>query len=60
MTTRPSLEWLSDVNVFSVNRLPAHSDHLYYETLAEAKERESMKMRYELNGNWKFHYARYP
>lgn len=37
MTTIPKLEWLTDVNVFAVNRLPAHSDHLYYETMEEAK-----------------------
>jgi beta-galactosidase len=60
MTTTPSIEWLSDLNVFSVNRLPAHSDHLYYETFAEAEKKVSMKMRYELNGSWKFHYAGYP
>ncbi|MGG5254421.1 glycoside hydrolase family 2 TIM barrel-domain containing protein [Neobacillus sp. SM06] len=57
MTKNPDLSWLSDVKVFAVNRLPAHSDHTYYETLAEAKKAGSMAMRYELNGNWKFHYA---
>ncbi|KFL15402.1 beta-galactosidase [Geobacillus stearothermophilus] len=55
--TTPTLEWLSDPRVFGVNRLPAHSDHIYYETLEEAKSGVSMSMRYELNGNWKFHYA---
>ncbi len=53
----PSIDWLTDVNVFAVNRIPAHSDHTYYETLEEAKEASAMKMRYDLNGNWKFHYS---
>ncbi|MFS0779668.1 glycoside hydrolase family 2 TIM barrel-domain containing protein [Neobacillus sp. 3P2-tot-E-2] len=57
MKTTPSLDWLTDVNVFSVNTVPAHSDHVYYETLAEAKSASPMKMRYELNGDWKFYYS---
>lgn len=57
MTTTPSLNWLTDVNVFAVNRIPAHSDHVYYETLAEAKSASQMKMRHELNGDWKFYYS---
>jgi beta-galactosidase len=55
--TNPSLNWLTDVNVFAVNRLLAHSDHYYYETMAEAKGTTPMKMRHELNGNWKFFYS---
>ncbi|MFS0862670.1 glycoside hydrolase family 2 TIM barrel-domain containing protein [Fredinandcohnia sp. 179-A 10B2 NHS] len=57
MTTLPRLSWLSDLQVFAVNRLPAHSDHLYYETVEEAKRKESMPLRYSLNGNWKFSYS---
>ncbi|PWU02347.1 MAG: beta-galactosidase [Bacteroidetes bacterium] len=57
MTVIPNLNWLSDVNIFSVNRLPAHSDHLYYETIEEAIILDPMKMRHDLNGNWKFNYA---
>ncbi|MDF2787625.1 MAG: beta-galactosidase [Neobacillus sp.] len=57
MKTTPSLDWLTDVNVFSVNRVPAHSDNVYYETLAEAKSASPMKMRHELNGDWKFYYS---
>ncbi|XJZ26756.1 glycoside hydrolase family 2 TIM barrel-domain containing protein [Bacillota bacterium Lsc_1132] len=57
MTIVPDLDWLSDVNTFAVNRLPAHSDHRYYETLDEARDGGTMSMRYSLNGNWKFHYA---
>lgn len=57
MTTIPNLNWLTDVSVFSVNRLPAHSDHLYYEKLEEAQSGAPMKMRHDLNGNWKFYYS---
>jgi beta-galactosidase len=56
-TTVPTINWLSDVSVFAVNRLPAHSDHSYYRTLAEAKQRGQMAMRHSLNGAWKFNYA---
>ncbi len=57
MSKIPSIDWLSDVNVFAVNRLPAHSDHTYYETVEEAKNGAAMKLRYSLNGNWKFAYS---
>lgn len=57
MTIIPTIDWLTDLNVFAVNRLPAHSDHPYYETMEEARNAAPMKMRYELNGNWKFHYS---
>ncbi|MEH7250847.1 glycoside hydrolase family 2 TIM barrel-domain containing protein [Neobacillus niacini] len=57
MTTIPGLNWLTDVSIFAVNRLPAHSDHMYFETLAEARSTVPMKLRHELNGNWKFYYS---
>ncbi|MFC0272866.1 glycoside hydrolase family 2 TIM barrel-domain containing protein [Metabacillus herbersteinensis] len=57
MTLNPNINWLTDVNVFAVNRLLAHSSHVYYETMEEAKKAAPMKMRHNLNGNWKFHYA---
>ncbi|WHY78224.1 glycoside hydrolase family 2 TIM barrel-domain containing protein [Neobacillus sp. WH10] len=56
MTKVPSINWLSDVNVFAVNRIPAHSDHVYYQTMEEAKSAAPMRLRHELNGNWKFTY----
>ncbi|WP_374717575.1 glycoside hydrolase family 2 TIM barrel-domain containing protein [Neobacillus sp.] len=56
MPMTPSLNWLSDVHVFAVNRVPAHSDHVYYETMEEARKAAPMKWRYDLNGNWKFSY----
>lgn len=57
MTTIPKIDWLTDVNVFAVNRLPAHSDHLYYESLEQAKNAGPMAMLHDLNGNWKFNYS---
>ncbi|MGG1675630.1 glycoside hydrolase family 2 TIM barrel-domain containing protein [Neobacillus sp. NRS-1170] len=57
MKTIPSLDWLTDLNVFAVNCLPAHSDHYYYETMEEAKNAASMKWRHGLNGDWKFTYS---
>ncbi|PLS05594.1 glycoside hydrolase family 2 TIM barrel-domain containing protein [Neobacillus cucumis] len=53
----PTLNWLTDVNIFAVNRIPAHSDHYYYETVAEALAAAPMKWRHDLNGNWKFSYS---
>ncbi|OBR67831.1 beta-galactosidase [Paenibacillus oryzae] len=55
--SKPSLDWLSDVSVFEVNRLAAHSDHKYYASLDEAKAQGDMPMRSTLNGIWKFNYA---
>lgn len=57
ISTIPELSWLSDVSVFEVNRLPAHSDHKYYGTMAEAKKAGPMAMRFDLNGIWKFSFA---
>ena len=53
----PSLDWLSNVSVFRVNRLEAHSDHRYYKTMEEAVRQAPMELRYSLNGDWKFSYA---
>lgn len=55
--TKPTLAWLTDPGVFAVNRLPAYSDHRYYETAAEAEKRGDMSLRHSLNGSWKFNYA---
>lgn len=53
----PSLDWLSDVSVYKVNRLEAHSDHRYYRTMEEAERQAPMALRRSLNGDWKFSYA---
>jgi len=60
MNAIPTILWLEDPNVFAVNRLPAHSDHRYYETKEEAKNKNEMRWRYSLNGNWKFCYSNNP
>lgn len=57
MVTSPDIHWLSDVKVYAVNRIKAHSNHSYYETMEEAKNAGPMPMRYGLNGYWKFHYS---
>lgn len=54
---KPSLDWLTDVEVFAVNRVPAYSDHLYYATMEEARQKGEMSLRHSLNGTWKFSYA---
>ncbi|WP_409300912.1 glycoside hydrolase family 2 TIM barrel-domain containing protein [Peribacillus sp. SCS-155] len=57
MSQKPSVNWLTDLTIFQVNRLAAHSDHSYYATLKEAQRGEPMSMRHSLNGEWKFHYS---
>lgn len=47
--------WLEDPEVFAVNRIPAHSDHTYFE-----KETEERPLRQCLNGSWLFSYAKNP
>lgn len=42
---------------FQENRLPAHSDHVYYSS-EEAMNSGENSFRYSLNGLWKFAYAR--
>ncbi|MBR2566654.1 MAG: DUF4981 domain-containing protein [Paenibacillus sp.] len=55
--TKADINWLGDVNVFEVNRLQAYSDHRYYQTMEEAVASAEMKLRYDLNGTWKFNYS---
>ncbi len=55
-----NLNWLSDPEVFAVNRKDAHSDHLYYETIAQARAEEAMPLRQSLGGSWYFSYAKNP
>lgn len=54
------LSWLSNPEIFAVNRKEAHSDHLYYETAAEARQEGAMPLRQSLNGTWYFSYAKNP
>ena len=55
-----SLLWLSDPEIFEVNRKAAHSDHLYYETAQQARDQGNMPLRQYLNGTWRFSYASNP
>lgn len=56
---QPDLTWLTNPEVFRVNRLDAHSDHQYYETWEEL-DGGSMRLRQSLNGTWRFSYAKKP
>ena len=38
------LKWLEDPGVFQVNRLDAHSDHAFYETVAQMESGENPLM----------------
>ena len=65
----PDLSWLENPQVYEVNRIPAHSDHYFYESKS-AMEQEyyqkdgpchhEMGLRQSLNGIWKFSYAECP
>ena len=58
--THADLSWLSNPEVFAVNRKNAHSDHLYYETPEQARTQAAMPLRQSLNGTWYFSYAKNP
>ena len=55
-TTEKIQTYLNDPTIVNVNTVSAHSDHKYFESLAEFSEGE-MKLRQSLNGKWKIHYA---
>ena len=50
---------LSDPTYFSVNRMAAHSDHRWFASTEEAALGRS-SFEQNLNGLWKFHYAKNP
>lgn len=52
-----NLDWLRDVGVFQVNRLPAHSDHV---ALAPEDKPDATSLRQSLNGTWRFKFSEYP
>lgn len=56
----PKIEWLENPEIFCVNRVKAHSDHLFYEREEELRLGDSMPLRQSLNGIWKFSYAENP
>ncbi len=47
-----SFDMIKDPEIFSINRLKAHSDHACY-----WDEQGTIDLRQSLNGVWKFHYA---
>ena len=57
MIKTPSIEWLGNPEIFRVNRIDAHSDHLYYEKKDDIKLGYDMPLRQCLNGKWRFSYA---
>ncbi len=56
---KPSLDWLENPEVFQVNRLPAHSDHIAYRSMVEASKGESSLIQ-KLDGEWRFSYCERP
>ena len=60
MQQEPTLDWLTDPEVFQINRLDAHSDHRFYTDEIKALERGPMDLYQSLNGKWKFHLSKNP
>ena len=52
----PQITWLDDPEVFQVNRLPAHSDHNFYQSTEELQTKKNSLCQ-SLNGTWKFRYS---
>ena len=52
----PDLKWLENPEIFRVNRLDAHSDHVTY---ASPEETES-SLRQSLDGQWRFAFSENP
>lgn len=55
----PSLKWLEDPEVFQVNRLNAHSDHVTYANAGEYAAGKT-SLRQSLDGTWRFHWSEKP
>lgn len=53
---QPDIRWLDDPRVFRVGLIDAHSDHLYYESEADARSGRQT-LRQSLDGVWKFAYS---
>ena len=52
----PDIKWLENPEIFRVNRLDAHSDHITY---ASPTEKES-SLRQSLDGQWRFRWSENP
>lgn len=53
---KADIKWLDDPEVFRVNQLPAHSDHVFYDSW-EALHKGDNTLLQSLNGIWKFKYS---
>ncbi len=51
------LEILENPEIYRINRLDAHSDHYFFENLADAKA-NNQTLHKNLNGNWKFKWSK--
>jgi len=58
MTTEELHVFLQNPENFGENRVPAHSDHFYYESEKDLEKGEDMPLRQSLNGTWKFVYSK--
>ena len=56
---KPTLDWLSNPEIFQVNRCKAHSDHNFFKSVNEFYANESSFVQC-LNGKWLFSYAEKP
>ena len=54
-----TLDWLTNPEVFAVNRIAAHSDHRIYANHSEA-DTDNSSLIQNLNGTWKFAWAKNP
>lgn len=53
---KADIKWLDMPEVFRVNQLPAHSDHIFYES-KEAFYNKQNTLEQSLNGEWEFCYS---
>lgn len=58
-TDKPDLGWLENPEVFEVNRLPAHSDHTFYESMDCFKQNNNT-LKQSLNGTWALKWSANP
>ena len=53
---KAEIKWLDDPEVFSVNQVEAHSDHIFYGSQEDMDKGEN-PLSQSLNGAWKFSYS---
>jgi beta-galactosidase len=53
---KAELKWLDDPEIFRVNQIPAHSDHIIFASKEEEKTGKS-SLYQSLNGDWNFYYS---